>query len=229
MNGKLIVFEGADGSGKATQARLMAQRLEAEGVRFREIDFPRYGNPFAEPARLYLAGALGDRPGDVSAYAASTLFAVDRYASYKEDWGKDYEAGRVILANRYTTSNAVHQASKLPEEERPAFVSWLFDLEYRRLGLPRPDLVIYLDVPTDLSEDMLRRREAATGTTADIHERDDAYLRRCRTCAREIAGANGWRLIPCARRGRLRTVEDIHEEAWALVSALLGGEGPSRS
>lgn len=221
MRGKLIVFEGTDGSGKGTQARLMAQRLRDEQVAFREIDFPRYGNPFAEPARLYLAGALGDHPGDVSAYAASTLFAVDRYASYKEDWGKDYEAGKVILANRYTTSNAVHQASKLPEAERAAFVAWLFDLEYGRLELPAPDLVIYLDVPTDLSEGMLRRREAATGTAADIHERDDAYLRRCRACAREIAGSQGWRQIECARRGKVRSVEDIHEEAWAMVKALL--------
>ena len=135
MKGKLIVFEGTDGSGKATQANMMAQRLREEGYPLREIDFPRYGNPFAEPARLYLAGALGDHPGDVNAYAASTLFAVDRYASYKEDWGKDYEAGRVILANRYTTSNAVHQASKLATEEQAEYVRWLFDLEYDRLGL----------------------------------------------------------------------------------------------
>lgn len=223
MKGKLIVFEGTDGSGKATQANMMAQRLQAEGYPLREIDFPRYGNPFAEPARLYLAGALGDHPGDVNAYAASTLFAVDRYASYKEDWGKDYEAGRVILANRYTTSNAVHQASKLATEEQAEYVRWLFDLEYDRLGLPRPDMVIYLDMPTDLSEGMLRRREAATGTTADIHERDDAYLRRCRTCAREIAEQQGWQCISCARHGHVRSVEDIHEEAWELVKALLTG------
>ena len=221
MKGKLIVFEGTDGSGKATQAHMMAQRLKAEGVSFREIDFPRYGNPFAEPARLYLTGVLGDRPGDVNAYAASTLFAVDRFASYKEDWGKDYENGAIILANRYTTSNAVHQASKLEPEEREEYVAWLFDLEYRRLGLPKPDLVIYLDMPTDLSESMLRHREAATGTTADIHERDDDYLRRCRLCAHEIAESQGWSSISCAAKGNVRTVEDIHQEAWSLVEKLL--------
>ena len=139
MRGKLIVFEGTDGSGKATQTRLMARRLASEGVPFQEIDFPRYGNPFAEPARLYLAGALGDRPEDVSACAASVLFAVDRYASYKEDWGRSYEAGQVILANRYVTSNAVHQASKLPAEEREEFLRWLFDLEYHRRLYRKPD------------------------------------------------------------------------------------------
>ena len=124
MSGKLIVFEGTDGSGKATQAKMMAKRLEREGVKFRVIDFPRYGNPFAEPARLYLQGVLGSKPGDVSAYAASVLFGVDRYASYKEDWGEAYERGEVILANRYTTSNAVHQASKLPQGEREEFLKW---------------------------------------------------------------------------------------------------------
>ena len=221
MRGKLIVFEGTDGSGKATQARMMARRLEQEGVKYREIDFPRYGNPFAEPARLYLKGVLGARPGDVSAYAASVLYAVDRYASYKEDWGAAYEAGELILANRYTTSNAVHQASKLPDGEREEYLRWLFELEYGRLELPEPDLVIYLDLPTDLSERMMRRREAATGTAADIHERDDAYLRRCRENAREVALRCGWKRIDCAAAGEIRTVEDIHREAWAMVRALL--------
>lgn len=220
MRGRLIVFEGTDGAGKATQAGLMARRLAAEGVSFREIDFPRYGNPFAEPARLYLAGALGAKPGDVSACAASVFYAVDRYASYKEDWGRDYEAGELILANRYTTSNAVHQASKLERAEREAFLSWLFDLEYRRLELPEPDLVVYLDLPTEISGQMLRLREAATHTAADIHERDDAYLRRCRESASEIVRSLGWRRIDCSRGGAIRTPEDIHREVWELVRPL---------
>ena len=144
MSGKLIVFEGTDGSGKATQAKLLCETLAQRGIAYREIDFPRYGNPFAEPANLYLHGALGNRPGDVNAYAASVLYAVDRFASYKEDWGGFYEEGGIVVANRYTTSNAVHQASKLPEGERREFLDWLFDLEYGRMGLPAPDLVLYL-------------------------------------------------------------------------------------
>lgn len=220
MRGRLIVFEGTDGAGKATQAGLMARRLAAEGVSFREIDFPRYGNPFAEPARLYLAGALGAKPGDVSACAASVFYAVDRYASYKEDWGGIYASGGLILANRYATSNAVHQAAKLPESERQAYLDWLFDLEYRRLELPEPDLVVYLDLPSELSEKLLRRREAETGTKADIHERDAAYLRRCRESAREIARALGWKILHCAAGGELRTPEAIHDEAWRLVLPL---------
>ena len=222
MKGKLIVFEGTDGSGKATQAKMMARRLAAEGVSYHVIDFPRYGNPFAEPARLYLQGALGSKPGDVSAYAASVLYAVDRFASYKEDWGSAYERGEVILANRYTTSNAVHQASKLPDEERQEYLDWLFALEYGRLELPEPDLVIYLDLPTEISEKMMRSREAATGTSADIHEQDAAYLRRCRDNARKVAGVCRGQIIDCSRDGEIRTIEDIHEEAWQLVSAVIG-------
>ena len=221
MKGKLIVFEGTDGSGKATQARLLAQHLREAGISFREIDYPRYGNPFAEPAKLYLEGALGSRPGDVNAYAASTLFAVDRYASYKEDWGKAYEAGELILANRYTTSNAVHQASKLPDDELEEYIAWLYDLEYNRLGLPAPDLVIYLDLPTEISQKMMRRREQATGTTADIHEKDEAYLRRCRESARRVVEQGGWQRIDCSRDGEIRPAEDIHQQVWALAQRLL--------
>lgn len=221
MSGKLIVFEGTDGSGKATQARILGERLKKEGVPFQEIDFPRYGNPFAEPAKLYLDGALGKRPGDVSAYAASTLYAVDRYASYKQDWGAAYEAGRLILANRYTTSNAVHQASKLLPAEREEFLNWLFDLEYHRLGLPEPDLVLYLDLPTELTERMMRHRENTTGIKADIHEQDEDYLRNCRMNARQIAKDLGWTVINCARDGEVRTVEDIHGEVWRRVKKYL--------
>ena len=205
MKGRLIVFEGADGAGKATQARLLARRFDAEGVRYHEIDFPRYGNPFAEPARLYLTGALG----------------VDRYASYREDWGDIYEAGGLILANRYTTSNAVHQAAKLPPGEREEYLEWLFDLEYRRLGLPEPDLVIYLDLPSEVSERLLRRREAETGTKADIHEQDADYLRQCRESAREIARSLGWRILHCAGGRELYTPEAIHSRVWELVRPLL--------
>lgn len=220
MRGKLIVLEGTDGSGKATQACLLAQHLAREGRAFREIDFPRYGNPFAEPAKLYLDGALGAHAGDVNAYAASVLFAVDRFASYKEDWGGAYEAGELILANRYTTSNAVHQASKLPAGEREAYLTWLFDLEYHRMGLPAPDLVIYLDLPTELSEAMLRKRQQATGTHADIHEQDEDYLRACRDNARSIARQLGWTVVRCDRDGTVRPPEDIHREIWDLVGML---------
>ncbi len=217
MSGTLIVLEGTDGSGKATQAGLLLRGLEARGIFCREIDFPRYGNPFAEPANLYLHGALGGAPGDVNACAASAMFAIDRFASYKEDWGGFYESGGVVVANRYTTSNAVHQASKLPEGERWAFLNWLFDLEYRRFGLPEPDIVLYLDMPTEAASRLMRRREAETHTAADIHEQDGDYLRRCRECAGEIAQAQGWAVVNCAKGGTTRTPEDIHQEVLTIV------------
>ena len=167
MSGKLIVFEGTDGSGKATQAKLLCRHLEEEGTPFREINFPRYGEPSAAMVQEYLDGNLGKHPGDVNAFAASAFFSMDRYASYKQDWGDFYESGGLIVADRYTTSNAVHQASKLLRSERKEYLDWLFDLEYEKFGLPKPDLVIYLDMPTEITERMMRQREQATGTHAD--------------------------------------------------------------
>ena len=221
MSGKLIVFEGTDGSGKATQSELLCRRLETEDRPFRKITFPRYGKPSAAMVEEYLHGNLGKHPGDVNAYAASLFYAMDRYASWKQDWGTFYEDGGLIVADRYTTSNAVHQASKLPEGERKAYLDWLFDLEYRLLGLPAPDMVVYLDMPTELTEKMMRKREAASGTQADIHEQDKAYLRRCRENANEVARLCGWTVIRCGRDGAPRTIEDIQGEIWEQVRTLL--------
>ena len=221
MKGKLIVFEGTDGSGKATQSRLLCQHLTREGIPFKNIDFPRYGQPSAVMVQEYLNGNLGKNPGDVNAYAASLFFSMDRYASYKQDWGDFYEAGGLIVADRYTTSNAVHQASKLPESERKAYLDWLFDLEYRLLGLPKPDLVIYLDMPTEITEQMMRRRERTTGTHADIHEQDETYLKNCRANAKEIVKACGWSVVDCAEDEKPRTPEDIHAQVYQLVKKLL--------
>ena len=146
MNGRLIVFEGTDGSGKATQSRLLCEHLQRENIPYKNITFPQYGKPSAAMVQEYLDGHLGKHPGDVNAYAASLMFSMDRYASYKQDWGAFYEAGGLVIADRYTTSNAVHQVSKLPPEERTVFLNWLFELEYGKLGLPKPDLVLYLDM-----------------------------------------------------------------------------------
>lgn len=221
MSGKLIVFEGTDGSGKATQAALLARRLQREGIPFREIDFPRYGKPSAVMVQEYLSGAYGKKPGDVSAYAASLFYAMDRYASYQEDWGGFYEAGGLVLANRYTTSNAVHQASKLLPAQRKEYLDWLFDLEYCRLGLPEPTLVLYLDLPTELTERMMRQREQETGVKADIHEQDETYLRNCRQNARQVVADCGWTVLHCARDGEIRSPEGIHEAVYALVRQVL--------
>ena len=224
MRGKLIVFEGTDGSGKATQSRLLCAELERRGSSFRKIDFPRYGQPSAAMVQAYLDGQLGSRPGDVNAYAASLFYAVDRYASYKQDWGNWYETGGLVVTDRYTTSNAVHQAGKLPDGACQDYLRWLFHFEYDLMGLPRPDLVIYLDLPAELSAALRRQREESTGQHADIHEADAAYLRRCRENALRVVAFDGWRRIDCSRDGAIRTPEEIHREVWSLVAPLLERE-----
>ena len=215
--GKLIVIEGTDGSGKSTQFRLLSDRLEKDNVAFKHIVFPRYDQESSALIRMYLGGSFGKNPSDVNAYAASSFYAVDRYASYKMDWGKWYEDGGVVLSDRYTTSNAVHQASKEAPEKQADFLKWLYDFEYDKLGLPRPDLTIYLDVPTDFTERLLRHREQDTNTKADIHEKDMAYLATCRQTGRMAAQYYGWTVIQCVKDGAMRTIEDIHEEIYRHV------------
>lgn len=224
--GKLIVFEGTDGSGKSTQFNLLISRLEKEHVAFRKLRFPEYEKPSAALINMYLRGEFGEHPEDVNVYAASTFYAVNRYASYVCDWKKDYDAGTLILADRYTTSNAVHQGGKLPTKAQGAFFSWLYDFEYVRFGLPKPDLVICLDMPVAVSEQLMRKREAETHTQADIHEKDTAYLEKCHSTAMSAAQHDGWKVIHCVKDGRLRTIEDIHEEVYSYVSACLKEENP---
>ena len=219
--GKLIVIEGTDGSGKSTQFNLMSQRLTEEGHAFRHIVFPRYTEPSSALIRMYLGGEFGKKPTDVNAYAASAFYAVDRFASYKQDWGQWYEDGGLVLSDRYTTSNAVHQSSKVPEAERRSFLKWLYEFEYDKLQLPRPDLTIYLDVPTSFTETLLRRREADTNTHADIHEQDMNYLATCRSAGKAAAAFYGWTVIECVRDGAMRSIEDIHEEIYRHVLACL--------
>ena len=219
--GKLIVIEGTDGSGKSTQFRLLTERVAQEGHKFQKLVFPQYKEESSALIRMYLGGQFGTKPSDVNAYAASAFYAVDRYASYKKVWGQWYEEGGLVLSDRYTTSNAVHQASKESEETRGEFLRWLYEFEYDKLGLPRPDLVIYLDVPTDFTEKMMRSREAATNTSADIHEKDMDYLATCRRTGKAAAQFYYWTVIECVRDGQMRSIEDIHEEIYRHVKACL--------
>ena len=215
--GKLIVIEGTDGSGKSTQFKLLTERVAREGKKFQRLVFPQYQEESSALIRMYLGGEFGTKPSAVNAYAASAFYAVDRYASYKKVWGQWYENGGLVLSDRYTTSNAVHQASKEPEEKQAEFLKWLYEFEYDKLGLPAPDLVIYLDVPTDFTEKMMRSREAATNTHADIHEQDLQYLATCRRTGKAAAEFYNWTVINCVRDGAMRSIEDIHEEIYRHV------------
>ncbi len=219
--GKLIVIEGTDGSGKSTQFRLLTEHIAQDGLVFQKLVFPQYAEPSSALIRMYLDGQFGNKPSDVNAYAASAFYAVDRYASFKKVWGEWYDQGGLILSDRYTTSNAVHQASKVSGEEQSAFLKWLYDFEYDKLGLPAPDLVIYLDVPTAFTEKLMRQREASTNTHADIHEQDMAYLATCRETGRTAAKFYGWTVIDCIKDGQMRAIEDIHEEIYRHVRSCL--------
>ena len=219
--GKLIVLEGIDGSGKSAQYRRLCARMEKRKIDYNHIVFPRYDKESSALIRMYLSGQFGTHPDDVNAYAAATFYAVDRYASYQQDWGEYYRQGGLLIADRYTTSNAVHQTSKLPPEQRQSFLDWLFHFEYDLLGLPRPTRVLYLDLPTELSEQMMRLREQATHTTADVHEQDEAYLRRCRENAAFVTEYCGWTRIDCARNGVMRSREEIHAEVMDKLRDLL--------
>ena len=219
--GKLIVLEGTDGSGKSTQFGRLTDHLARDGRQFQKLVFPQYSEPSSALIRMYLGGEFGAKPSDVNAYAASAFYSVDRYASYKKVWGQWYENGGLVVSDRYTTSNAVHQTSKEPPEKQSDFLKWLYDFEYSKLGLPRPDLVVYLDVPTDFTEKMMRSREAATHTHADIHEQDLEYLATCRRTGRAAAEYYGWTVIGCVKNGAMRSIDDIHEEIYRHVAACL--------
>lgn len=219
--GKLIVFEGTDGSGKSTQFDLLTKRLEREGQAFRRLRFPRYDQASSALIRMYLGGQFGSDPNAVNAYAASTFYAVDRYASWLQDWKADYEQGMLFLADRYTTSNAVHQGGKMDADARTAYYDWLYDLEFGKMGLPKPDLVILMDMPIALTRQLMRKRESDTNTTADIHEQDLEYLAHCRDSALEAAKHYGWTVVSGAKNGELRTIEEIHEEVYRIVETCL--------
>ncbi len=216
-HGKLIVLEGIDGSGKSAQYRRLCARMENDGIAYNHIVFPRYDKESSALIRMYLSGQFGENPGDVNAYAASTFYAGDRYASYRTDWGELYEKGGIILSDRYTTSNAVHQGSKLPDDQLPAFFDWLQDLEYEKLGLPKPDLVIYLDVDLETSLARMRRRQQKTHTSADIHEKDKDYLSRCLHTAEMAAEHYGWTRIPFLKDGKERDVDEKNREIYSIL------------
>lgn len=219
--GKLIVLEGIDGSGKSAQYRRLCARMENDGIAYTHIVFPRYDKESSALIRMYLAGDFGAKPADVNPYAASTFYAVDRFASYRTDWGPVYEKGGLILSDRYTTSNAVHQGSKLSDGELPAFFDWLQDLEYNKMGLPKPDLVIYLDVDVELSLARMRRRQLKTHTSADIHEQDTAYLERCLRTARRAAEHYGWYTVPYRKNGRERELDEKNREIYRVIREYL--------
>jgi dTMP kinase len=227
MKGKLIVIEsGSDASGKATQTKLLFDRLLESGHECMKINFPDYENPSSTLVKMYLGGDFGTSPDDVNAYAASTFFAVDRYASYKTKWEKHLRSGGVVIADRYTTSNMVHQASKIDDiDGKKSFIDWLEDLEFKKMGLPSPNLVIFLNVPVEVSFELMEGRpnKIDGSDSKDIHESDREYLARSYENSLFVADYLGWSKVDCVGcDGKLRNVDDIGDEIMRLVESELG-------
>ena len=221
-NGKLFIIEAGDGSGKETQTRLLAERLMREGHCVVPVTFPDYEADSSMLVRMYLRGDFGAHADDVNAYAASTFFAVDRYASYRMKWGRDYEAGAIILADRYTTSNMVHQAVKIGDAaERDIFLDWLYDFEFRKMGLPVPDAVFFLDMEPRAAERLIAMRAEAKGAAPDIHERDAAYLERAHDAYRLLSKRYGWVRIPSSANGEPLPIAEIHESLYGEIARRL--------
>jgi len=214
MNGKLYVIEGVDGSGKATQTELLYQALLAQGKTVRKVSFPDYDSPSSSLIKMYLNGEFGTDPQDVNAFATSVFFAVDRFASFQKDWKTFYDEGGIIIADRYVTSNLVHQAGKITDAaEKEHYIHWLNELEYGIFGLPKPDCVIFLDMPPVYSLKLRQERNALKqGLTQDIHEADQTYLQNAYDNAIGIAKHQAWYTISCVAGEQIRTIEDIHAE-----------------
>ena len=217
--GKIIVIEGLDGSGKATQTKLLYEKLLAAGKQVRRLEYPDYENQSSSLVKMYLGGDFGNKPEDVNAYAASAFYAVDRVASYLQFWKRDYPTDTIFLCDRYATSNIIYQMAKVPETERDAFIAWQQDFEYDKLGLPRPDAVLYLDVEPEVSQKMMEKRDGGENSKKDLHESNLKFLLSCRESALYAAEKCGWKKINCCADGRIKPIEQIEKE---IENALKG-------
>jgi len=224
LRGKLIVVEGVDSSGKETHTKMLFRRLLDEGYNIRMVDFPDYGSQSSALVKMYLNGEFGSTPEDVNPYAASTFFAIDRFASYKTKWQKFYEEGGIVLADRYTMSNMIHQAYKIKDKEQKlAFLGWLWDLEFVKLGIPVPDCVIFLDMPPEYALKLMEeRKNKITGLAEkDIHEKSPEHLTDSYNNACDIAGMYNWNHIHCVRDGNIRDLSEINDEIYSVVKRIL--------
>ncbi len=219
--GKLIVIEGLDGSGKATQTKLLCEKLKSKGKSVCKLSFPDYNEPSSVLVKMYLNSEFGSGPEDVNAYAASSFYAVDRYASYKKFWKDKYENGQFIVADRYTTSNAIYQLGRLDKSLWDEYINWLEDYEYNKLGLPKPDLVIYLSMPVEISQQFMTKRYDGNESKKDIHEKNIEFLNNCRKTSLYAAERLGWKVIPCSENGIPKTINEINNVIESLIEEVI--------
>ena len=214
---KLIVIEGLDGSRKSTQLELLISALEKGGKRVRKIELPDYESPSSTLVKMYLGGEFGKDPNAVNAYAAGAFYAVDRYASFTLDWKSDYESDKIIVADRYATSNSIYQTEKIAEADWDSYLDWSADFEYNKLGIPKPDAVIYLDMPVDISQKLMTGRYGGNESKKDVHEADVAFLEKCRKSALYAASRQGWHIVECSNGKEPYSIEKIHNEIMKIV------------
>lgn len=216
MSGKLIVIEGADGSGKATQTTRLFERLRNLRVNVLRVSFPNYASESSALIKMYLRGDFGGSAESVNAYAAAMFYAVDRFASYST-WKNFYNEGGIVLCDRYSASNAAHQGAKFTRKtEREKFWNWLDDVEFKKFQLPRPNLTIFLDMPPAIAA-MLRQRRGRE----DLHESDAAYMEKSYKMYVELAQKYGWKTINCAENNFARSSLDIEQDIFRLVEEML--------
>lgn len=214
---KLIIIEGLDGSGKSTQVELLQKYFESEGINYKKIKLPDYDSPSSTLVNMYLAGDFGKSAADVNAYAAGAFYAVDRFASYKLNWGRDYENGTLILADRYATSNSIYQMEKIDESKWDEYLDWSADFEYEKIGIPKPDAVIYLDMPVAISQRLMTNRYDGNEDKKDVHEADTVFLEKCRKSALYAANKQGWKIVSCSDGVNPLPIDEIHEKIVNIV------------
>ena len=218
--GSLFVIDGTDGSGKQTQFMKLQERLKSEGIEYKTVSFPNYDSPSSSLVKMYLSGEFGTNAKEISPYIASTFYAVDRYATFKKDLEEYYNKGGIILADRYTTDNMVHQAGKISDiEEREKFLNWLWDFEFNLYSLPIPTEVFFLNMPVDTALELIENRQNKFDNNAkkDIHERDKNHLIDAHEAACYVAKKYNWYEIKCVENNKLRTIEDIHEQIYKEI------------
>lgn len=214
---KLIIIEGLDGCGKSTQVALLEKYFSNKGIDFKTIKLPDYGNPSSTLVKMYLGGEFGNSADDVNAYAAGAFYAVDRFASYKLNWGRDYENGTLILADRYATSNSIYQMEKIDKSKWDEYLDWSEDFEYNKIGIPKPDLVIFLDMPIEISQRLMTARYNGDEDKKDVHESNIQFLNKCRVAALYTAQKQGWRVVPCSDGVSPLSVEQINKNIVDIV------------
>lgn len=222
--GKLFVIDGTDGSGKQTQMQKLKERFKKEGIDYRAVSFPNYDSPSSSLVKMYLNGDFGKNAQSISPYIASTFYAADRYATFKTGYEEYYNNGGIILADRYTTANMVHQAGKIKDdEERAKFLDWLWNFEFNLYGLPVPTEVIFLNMPLEYSQKLMQNRanKITHQEKKDIHESNKEHLQDAYNEACKLVKKYNWCEIKCVRDGKIKSIDEIHEEVFENVKKRL--------